>query len=130
MNTKNIMILGRLTIETYYLLNGIIDYNNLFIDEVKRSKEWYLENQKKKEGNYTVSIKLPRISNNSKRKEKGSLLEGTLLGLLSSNNKTKKKDTSGLMPWERKKVKKGNYNSWNLEEEELEDDDYYNEDID
>ena len=34
------------------------------------------------------------------------------------------------MPWEKEEVKKGNYDSWNFEEEDLEEDDYYYEDRD
>lgn len=33
-----------------------------------------------------------------------------------------------LEDWQRKEIKDGNYDSWNFEEEELEDDDYYSED--
>ena len=37
-------------------------------------------------------------------------------------------DNYGLEDWQKEEVKKGNYDPWNFEEEELEEDDYYNED--
>lgn len=37
-------------------------------------------------------------------------------------------DNLGLEDWQKEEVKKGNYDPWNFEEEDLEDDDYYNED--
>lgn len=40
------------------------------------------------------------------------------------------KDNNPFFNWEKKETKKGNYKPFNFEEEELEDDDYYNEDID
>ena len=39
-----------------------------------------------------------------------------------------KLDAYGLEEWQKEEVKKGNYDSWNVEEEELEEDDYYYED--
>lgn len=39
-----------------------------------------------------------------------------------------KKDNNNLEDWQNKLVKEGKYNSFNFEEEELEDDDYYSED--
>ena len=37
-------------------------------------------------------------------------------------------DTYGLEDWQKEEVKKGNYDPWNFEEEDLEEDDYYYED--
>lgn len=37
-------------------------------------------------------------------------------------------DSYGLEDWQKEEVKKGNYDPWNFEEEELEDDDYYSDD--
>ena len=37
-------------------------------------------------------------------------------------------DNYGLEDWQKEEVKKGNYDPWNFEEEELEEDDYYSED--
>ena len=37
-------------------------------------------------------------------------------------------DAYGLEDWQKEEVKKGNYDPWNFEEEDLEEDDYYNED--
>lgn len=39
-------------------------------------------------------------------------------------------DDLGLSEFQKEEVKKGNYDSWNFDEEELEDDDYFNEDDD
>jgi hypothetical protein len=45
------------------------------------------------------------------------------------NDKRKnKKNTDGLMDYEIDEIEKGNYDTWNFEEEELEDDDYYKDD--
>ena len=40
----------------------------------------------------------------------------------------KELDSYGLEDWQKEEVKKGNYDPWNFEEEELEEDDYYSED--
>ena len=37
-------------------------------------------------------------------------------------------DSYGLEDWQKEEVKKGNYDPWSFEEEDLEDDDYYGED--
>ncbi len=58
----------------------------------------------------------------------GEKLFGVLLGLFSNKKNKKAKRMDYLMPWEQEEVNKGNYDSWNFEEEELEDDDYYSED--
>lgn len=39
-------------------------------------------------------------------------------------------DNLGLEEWQKKEVKKGNYDPWNFEEENLEEDDYYYDDAD
>lgn len=39
-------------------------------------------------------------------------------------------DDLGLSEFQKEEVKKGNYDSWNFDEEELEDDDFFNEDDD
>ena len=36
-------------------------------------------------------------------------------------------DNYGLEIWQKEEVKKGNYDPWNFEEEDLEEDDYYSE---
>ncbi len=42
--------------------------------------------------------------------------------------KKEKDNLAGLDKWQKEEVKKGNYDTFNFEEEELEDDDYYFED--
>ena len=37
-------------------------------------------------------------------------------------------DNYGLEDWQKEEVRKGNYDPWNFEEEDLEEDDYYYED--
>ncbi len=37
-------------------------------------------------------------------------------------------DNLGLSEFQKEEVKKGNYDTWNFDEEELEDDDFFNED--
>ena len=37
-------------------------------------------------------------------------------------------DNLGLSEFQKEEVKKGNYDTWNFDEEELEEDDYHNED--
>ncbi len=63
-----------------------------------------------------------------KKEQKHLTFSEVLAGIfLSSSKKTKKdKKIDYLMPSEQNEVKKGNHDSWNFEEEELEDDDYYN----
>ena len=61
---------------------------------------------------------------------KRSILFGILSGLFGSNSNKSKVNQSSFMPWEENEIKKGNYAAYQFEEEELEDDDYYNEDID
>ena len=59
------------------------------------------------------------------------------LGLFSFMNEQQKDkneytdeelDNYGLEDWQKEEVKKGNYDPWNFEEEDLEEDDYYYED--
>ncbi len=45
-----------------------------------------------------------------------------------NKKKRQKGNVWGLYDYEREEKKKGNYDHWNFEEEELEDDDYYFED--
>ena len=47
-----------------------------------------------------------------------------------NNNKysDKELDSYDLEDWQKKEVKKGIYNPWNFEEDDLEEDDYYSED--
>ena len=40
----------------------------------------------------------------------------------------KEMENQGLEDWQKEEVKKGNYDPWNFEEEDLEEDDYYFED--
>lgn len=39
-------------------------------------------------------------------------------------------DNLGLSEFQKEEVEKGNYDTWNFDEEELEDDDFFNEDDD
>lgn len=39
-------------------------------------------------------------------------------------------DNLGISEFQKEEVKKGNYDTWNFDEEELEDDDFFNEDDD
>ena len=65
--------------------------------------------------------------NYSKQMRRG-LLAGLFLWL--GSNKKSTANNNPFFNWEKKETKKGNYKPFNFEEEELEDDDYYNEDID
>ena len=51
---------------------------------------------------------------------------------LFGNDKKKSQEAFGLFSFineqEKEEVKKGNYDPWNFEEEDLEEDDYYSED--
>lgn len=63
---------------------------------------------------------------NKKKKEEPK----GLFDLLWGNNKKeeytdKELDAYGLEDWQKKEVKKGNYDPWNFEEEDLDEDDYY-----
>lgn len=55
-----------------------------------------------------------------------------LLDLLNILNKKqdddKKQDKHSLFNFEKEEIRRGNYDPWNFEEEDLEDDDYYKED--
>lgn len=55
-----------------------------------------------------------------------------LSGLLdnSENQKDELDGNNDLNSFQTNELNKGNYDSWNFEEEDLEDDDYYNEDDD
>lgn len=61
---------------------------------------------------------------------------GTILSFLSDllgdseNEKSKHDWDSDLDSLQEDELKNGNYDSWNFEEEDLEDDDYYSEDDD
>ncbi len=46
----------------------------------------------------------------------------------NSNYTDKELDAYGLEDWQKELVKKGEYEPWNFEEENLEEDDYYYED--
>lgn len=53
-------------------------------------------------------------------------------GSTQSNNNSLEKEMNnyGLEEWQKDLVRKGNYNPWNFEEEELEEDDYYYDNLD
>ena len=55
-----------------------------------------------------------------------------LIDLLNyiNNKEEKDDDIHELDSWQQETIKKGYYNPWNFEEEELEEDDYYKEDDD
>lgn len=67
------------------------------------------------------------FSSKPSKKKSGDL---SLLSLLLMNYSNKKRNNSRLENWQDDLVKSGKYDSWNFEEEELEDDDYYNDDLD
>ncbi|MBQ6495099.1 MAG: hypothetical protein IJI49_03765 [Bacilli bacterium] len=56
------------------------------------------------------------------------IITGILKELLKEGNKEKDLDKYDLTEEEKEVVRKGNYESHNFEEEDLEDDDYYFED--
>ncbi len=56
----------------------------------------------------------------------GKILFWTAIGAIG-NNKT---NDSSLMSWEEDAIKNNGYKSYNFEEEELEEDDYYSDDLD
>lgn len=90
-----------------------IDYISKMIYNLKRrNKEIRMQNEKQ----------------NKMERElyRNAFFSGLFSGLFSSGHK--KKNTSYLMPWESDLVKKGDYDSWSFEEEELDEDDYYYED--
>lgn len=64
----------------------------------------------------------------NKRKTKFNFFGVLMFGLFSGN--TQKKDNSDLMSWEKEAIKNGNYEHFNFEEQELEEDDYYYDDLD
>lgn len=68
------------------------------------------------------------------RKEAKQIRKGIFWGLLSgcfgkANSKSKSKNND-LMTWEQEEVNKGNYDASQFEEENLEEDDYYSDDLD
>ena len=77
----------------------------------------------KKENKMNFNIE---SSNNDKT---GIFNKMLLLSLLLKDDK-KSKNNDYLMPWEEKEVKKDKYSPFNFEEEDLEDDDYYKDDLD
>ena len=97
-------------------------------------KDTLLKIRKKlKEQNEDTELIDKALMNKSKEENKSGLLStlfGVFLGLSDNKHNKKEKQTDYLMPWEQEEVKKGNYDPWNFEEEELEDDDYYNDDLD
>lgn len=90
------------------------------IIERKKRDKILLEQKKREERENLKSSKM----------RKRSILFGILSGLFGSNSNKSKVNQPSFMPWEEKEIKKGNYEAYQFEEEELEDDDYYNEDID
>ena len=56
------------------------------------------------------------------------IIMGLIKALVDSQEENKKENNNNLEDWQNKLVKEGKYNSFNFEEEELEDDDYYSED--
>lgn len=67
-------------------------------------------------------------------KKKGQQTFGLFSFLEEQQNKNDSKYTSkeldpyGLEDWQKELVKKGEYDPWNFEEDDLEEDDYYHED--
>ena len=62
-------------------------------------------------------------------KKKGQEAYG-LFSYMDENQKETDEDEvyNNLEDWQKEEVKKGNEDSWNFEEEDLEDDDYYSDD--
>ncbi|MBP3799692.1 MAG: OadG family protein [Bacilli bacterium] len=67
----------------------------------------------------------------NKNKNKDSSKTTNVKEKVSTDKSSNKKDDivyDSLEDWQKKEVDEGNYDSYNFEEEELEEDDYYNED--
>ena len=64
--------------------------------------------------------------------KKGTISKIIFYALLSSlgSSTNTKKSSNDLMQWEREEILNGNYSSFNFEEQELEDDDFYFDDLD
>ena len=87
-------------------------------------------NADKVEDSFVYNTLKRKSSSNSSNA--GAIAAGLLLAN-ELNNKNKKKDDKlekemdiySLADWQKKEVRKGNYDSWNFEEENLEEDDYF-----
>ena len=112
----------------------VIDDSSIYakIDEKLANMDTGILNKAKQEdGNNKI---IDKAIKERKRREKGNKSNGRIgllvfLSELSNNSKVKPKEVY-LMSNEREEVNKGSYEEHNFEEEELEDDDYYNEDLD
>ena len=58
------------------------------------------------------------------------LLDWLLFDDKKDDKDDKDLDDLGLEDWQKDEIKKGNYDPWSFEEEDLEEDDYYYEDDD
>lgn len=124
--------------EKVVLLKKDLDFFEKLLS-TNETNEFSQEYEKISKPNYSIrqDSKTKKSNNNEifnkvKNEKSGGLLS-TIFGLffgLSNNKNTKDEKVDYLMPLEQEEVKKGNYNSWNFEEEELEEDDYYNDDLD
>ena len=67
-----------------------------------------------------------------KNKNNNFYFKSNVKNSTKSNHRKKHDDLSayGLEEWQEEEVRKGNYEPWNFEEDELEEDDYYYEDDD
>lgn len=76
-----------------------------------------------------IAEELKRKKEKEERKQmRRTLFWGIARGL--SSNQTNKNNYSDLMPWEQDEINNKNYETFNFEEEEMEEDDFYYEDLD
>lgn len=76
-----------------------------------------------------IAEEIKRKEEKAKRKQmRRAIFWGIVSGL--SSNQINKNDYSDLMPWEQDEINNKNYETFNFEEEEMEEDDFYYEDLD
>ena len=77
------------------------------------------DNKKNENSKYGFFSIFMEDTSKKKKEEKKSIFSN------KSKYTDKELDAYGLEDWQKKEVKKGNYDPWNFEEEDLDEDDYY-----
>ena len=108
-------------LETLYKIREKIKSENKDLDLIDKAIK------KKLEIESNNKTRLEQEDKKFKKSMKKAAFTGLLSGLFSSKNKTNKSDLSD---WEVHEINKGNYEPMNFEEENMDKDDFYSDDLD
>ena len=125
-NLENAMVLkvaNAYDLDTLYKIREKIQEENKDLDLIDKAikKKLEIENNRK--------IGLGREDKRFKKSMRKATFAGLISGLFGTN-KNSKTNKSDLSDWEIREINNGNYEPINFEEEDLDEDDFYSDDLD